>query len=57
MKRILENALKDLLTSFLGALAGAPEIIEGATTKDYPKLIEGIAILVLGLVVNSKKDN
>lgn len=56
MKRILENALKDLLTSFLGALAGVPEIIEGATTKDYPKLVEGIAILILGLVVNHKKE-
>lgn len=57
MKRIFENALKDLLTSFFGALAGVPEIIEGASTKNYPKLVEGIAILVLGLVVNSKIKN
>ena len=55
MKRILENAVKDILTSILGALAGVPQIIEGATTKDYIKMVEGIAIFLIGLLANSKK--
>jgi len=54
MKRIFENAIKDLLTSILGSVAGVPMIIEGVTSKDNAKIVEGIAIFILGLVSYSK---
>jgi len=55
MKKILKNALGDLLTSALGAMAGLPQIVEGITTKNNVKLIEGVALLLLGLVSNSNE--
>lgn len=55
MKRILQNAIGDLLTSLLGTLAGLPQLIEGIQTHDGAKIIEGAGLLLLGLVSNSKK--
>ncbi len=54
MKRIFENAIKDVLTSMLGGLAGVPMIIEGVATKDNMKIVEGVALFILGLVSYSK---
>lgn len=54
MKRILQNAVGDVLTSILGGLAGLPQLIEGIQTKDTAKIIEGAGLLLLGLVSNSK---
>ena len=56
MKRILKNAVGDLLTSFIGGLAGLPILLEGVQTKDTAKIIEGVALLLLGLVSNSKPE-
>ena len=54
MKRILKNAIGDLLTSVLGGLAGLPTLVEGIQTKDTAKIIEGVALLLLGLISDSK---
>lgn len=54
MKRILKNAIGDLLTSVIGGLAGLPVLVEGIQTKDTAKIIEGVALLLLGLISDSK---
>lgn len=54
MKRILKNAIGDLLTSVLGGLAGLPVLVEGIQTKDTAKIIEGLALFLLGLIADSK---
>jgi hypothetical protein len=55
MKRILKNAIGDLLTSVLGGLAGLPVLVEGIQTKNTAKIIEGLALFLLGLIADSKE--
>jgi len=40
------------LTTTFGAIAGIPEIVAGFTSvpKDWAKIAQGVALLVLGLV-------
>ena len=53
MKKIIKNAIGDLLTSALGAMAGLPELIQGIQTHDATLIIKGAGMLLLGLVANS----
>ena len=59
MQAIIVAALRSIivnwLTSALGALAGAPMIIEGLTSTpiNWSKVLEGVAAILLGL---SAKD-
>jgi len=53
-RRLLNNAIKDLSTSAVGALAGGPDILEGILQKDAAKIIKGASIFILGLFMNSK---
>ena len=55
-KRLINNAIKDLSTSAVGALAGGPDLLEGILHKDPVKIIKGASILILGLFVNSKPN-
>ena len=41
--------MKNWKTSVVGAAAALPQVIEGATTKNWSMLITGIATLLLGL--------
>ena len=53
-KRLINNAIKDLSTSAIGALAGGPDLLEGILQKDAAKIIKGASIFILGLFMNSK---
>jgi len=44
-----EINMKNWKTSLLGSLAGLPMIIEGAISKDWGKVITGVAAILLGL--------
>ena len=56
MKRLFQNAVKDLTTSLFGAVAGLPQIFEGVTTKDPVKFLEGLALLLLGMISQTKGE-
>ena len=55
-KRLINNAVKDLSTSAVGALAGGPDLLEGILHKDAAKIIKGSMIFILGLFMNSKPN-
>ena len=55
-KRLINNTIKDLSTSTVGALAGGPDLLEGILHKDATKIIKGASILLLGLFMNSKPN-
>ena len=55
LKRLIHNALEDVLTSLAGSLAGAEDLLQGIAEKDFGKAIKGAAIIFLGLVSNTKK--
>jgi hypothetical protein len=57
LKRLINNTIKDLSTSLIGAIAGLPTIIEGVTTKDYNKIVSGFGVFIMGLIMNSKTKN
>jgi hypothetical protein len=54
LKRLIKNALHDVCTSALGALAGGADLLEGIATKDVSKIIRGSSLILLGLITNSK---
>lgn len=53
IKKLIHNALDDLLTSFAGSLAGVEDLIQGITEKNFSKAIKGGAIIFLGLISNT----
>lgn len=53
-RRLINNTLKDLSTSVIGAIAGMPDLIEGITSKDLQKIVKGAGVVLLGLFMNSK---
>jgi hypothetical protein len=52
-KKLLKNAVSDLVTSLAGAMAGADDLICGIAEKDPSKIIKGTGIILLGLITNS----
>lgn len=54
MKKLINNALHNLLTSISGCIAGIPVITEGVAEKNNAKIVSGVAMLLLGLL--AKED-
>lgn len=54
-KRILTNALQDLCTTVAGGLAGAQDLLEGLAAKDPAKIVKGGGLILMGMLINSKK--
>ena len=55
MKKLLKNAVGDVLTSILGSMAGLPELIAGIQAHDATMIIKGAGLLLLGLVSNTNE--
>ena len=49
MKRILENALKNVITTIAGSVAGIATIQEGIAENNTSKIIIGIGIMIIGI--------
>jgi hypothetical protein len=49
MKKILENAIKNVITTLAGSIAGVAEIQNGVTEKNTAKIIIGIGLMILGI--------
>jgi sensor histidine kinase regulating citrate/malate metabolism len=49
MKKILENALKNVITTIAGSVAGIAEIQSGISEKNTTKIILGIGIMIIGI--------
>ncbi|NBW17037.1 MAG: hypothetical protein EBR82_54580, partial [Caulobacteraceae bacterium] len=49
MKKILENALKNVITTIAGSVAGIAEIQNGISEKNTTKIILGIGIMIIGI--------
>jgi len=49
MKKILKNALKNVITTIAGSVAGIAEIQSGITEKNTTKIILGIGIMIIGI--------
>jgi hypothetical protein len=54
MKKILENALKNVITTIAGSVAGIAEIQSGIAENNTTKIIIGIGIMIIGIFA---KDN
>jgi len=52
-KKLLKNAISDLVTSIAGTMAGANDLISGIAEKDVSKIIQGTGIILLGLLSNT----
>ena len=52
IKKFFTNAFLSPFTTLMGTIAGLPEIIEGVQTANHYKLIQGIAMLLLGVFSN-----
>lgn len=50
MKKLLSNALQNLVTSIAGSVAGIAEIKQGVATGNTTQIIVGIGILIVGLL-------
>lgn len=53
-KRLINNTIKDLSTTAIGALAGSSDLIEGVVHKNAVQIIKGISLILLGMFTNSK---
>jgi hypothetical protein len=49
MKKILENALKNVITTIAGSVAGIAEIQSGIAENNTTKIIIGIGIMIIGI--------
>jgi hypothetical protein len=49
MKKILENALKNVITTLAGSVAGVAEIQNGVSENNTTKIIIGIGLMILGI--------
>jgi hypothetical protein len=49
MKKILENAIKNVITTLAGSIAGVAEIQNGVAEKNTAKIIIGIGLMILGI--------
>lgn len=56
MKKIFENALKNVITTIAGSVAGIAEIQEGIITKNTSKIIMGIGIMIIGIFAKENND-
>jgi hypothetical protein len=54
MKRILQNALENIVTTIAGSIAGIAEIKEGVVDGDTTKIIIGVGLLLLGIFAKEK---
>lgn len=50
MKKIISNALQNLITTVAGSVAGIAEIKQGVSTGNTTQIIVGIGILIVGLL-------
>ena len=55
IKRILNNAFQDVCTTVAGGLAGSQDLLEGLATKDPAKIVKGGSLIIMGMLINSKK--
>ena len=51
----MKEYLSNLKTTFFGAVAGLPLIIEGLATKNWEKALEGLGILLIGIFAKDAK--
>ncbi len=49
MKKIFENAIKNVITTLAGSIAGVAEIQNGVAEKNTAKIIIGIGLMILGI--------
>jgi hypothetical protein len=52
-KKLLKNALSDMVTTIAGTMAGANDLISGIAEQDLTKIIKGSGIILLGLISNT----
>jgi hypothetical protein len=54
-QRILTNAIQDVCTTVAGGLAGSQDLLEGLAEKNAAKIVKGGGLILMGLLINSKK--
>ena len=55
LQRVLTNALQDVCTTVAGGLAGSQDLLEGLAQKDPAKIVKGAGLILMGMLINSKK--
>lgn len=53
LQKLLCNTLADIHTTIVGAIAGAPQLIEGIQNKNAAQIVTGSFIVILGLISKS----
>jgi hypothetical protein len=51
----MKEYLQNFKTTIFGAVAGLPLIIEGITTNNWEKALEGLGILLIGIFAKDAK--
>ena len=54
MKRILKNAIENIVTTIAGSVAGITEIRQGIAEQDTTQIIIGVGLLILGIFSKEK---
>lgn len=55
IKRLITNAMQDVCTTVAGGLAGSQDLLEGLAAKDPAKITKGAGLIIMGMLINSKK--
>lgn len=55
LQRLLTNAFQDVCTTVAGGLAGSQDLLEGLAAKDPAKITKGAGLIIMGMLINSKK--
>lgn len=49
MKKLIQRIYNAPITSSAGAIVGLPEIIAGIQTQNWPQVIKGLGLLLIGI--------
>jgi hypothetical protein len=47
--------MQDICTTVAGGLAGSQDLLEGLAAKDPAKICKGAGLILMGMLINSKK--
>jgi hypothetical protein len=51
----MKEYLQNIKTTLFGAIAGLPLLLEGITTKNWERALEGLGILLIGIFAKDAK--
>jgi hypothetical protein len=51
----MKEYLQNLKTTIFGAVAGLPILIEGLTSKNWERVLEGLGIILIGIFAKDVK--